>query len=101
MDIVHDVADDQKHCHNDGTALVCIGEEISEQLDIIPAKIQVIRHIRRKYACKTCEEGVVTAPMPSQPLPKSNASPNLLAYSLIAKYVDALPLSGRSGRSSD
>jgi len=92
VDIVHDVTDDQKHCHNDGTELVCIGEEISEQLDIIPAKIQVIRHIRRKYACKTCEEGVVTAPMPPQPLPKSNASPNLLAYSVIAKYVDALPL---------
>ena len=79
MDIVHDVADDQKHCHNDGAELVCIGEEISEQLDVIPAKIQVIRHIRRKYACKTCEDGVVTALMPPQPLPKSNASPNLLA----------------------
>jgi transposase len=92
VDIVHDVADDQKHCHNDGTELVCIGEEISEQLDIIPAKIQVLRHIRRKYACKTCEDGVATAPMPPQPLPKSNASPNLLAYSVIAKYVDALPL---------
>lgn len=92
VDIVHDVADDQKRCHNDGTELVCIGEEISEQLDIIPARIQVIRHIRRKYACKACEDGVVTASMPPQPLPKSNASPNLLAYSLIAKYVDALPL---------
>jgi transposase len=92
VDIVHDVANDQKHCHNDGAELVCIGEEISEQLDIIPAKIQVIRHIRRKYACKACEEGVVMAPMPPQPLPKSNASPNLLAYSVIAKYVDALPL---------
>ncbi|WP_417545279.1 IS66 family transposase [Marinobacter sp.] len=92
VDIIHDVADDQKHCHNDGTELVCIGEEVSEQLDIIPAKIQVIRYIRRKYACKTCEDGVVTALMPPQPLPKSNASPNLLAYSVIAKYVDALPL---------
>ena len=92
VDIIHDVADDQKHCHNDGTELVCIGEDVSEQLDIIPAKIQVIRHIRRKYACKTCEDNVVTALMPPQPLPKSNASPNLLAYSVIAKYVDALPL---------
>jgi len=92
VEIVYDVTDDQKHCHNDGTELICIGEEISEQLDIIPAKIQVIRHIRRKYACKACEDGVVTALMPPQPLPKSNASPNLLAYCVIAKYVDALPL---------
>lgn len=92
VDVVHDLNDDQKHCHGDGTELTCIGEEISEQLDIIPARIQVIRHIRRKYACKACEEGVTTATMPPQPLPKSNASPNLLAYCLVAKYVDALPL---------
>lgn len=92
VDVVHDLNDDQKHCHGDGTELTCIGEEISEQLDIIPARIQVIRHIRLKYACKSCEEGVTTAAMPPQPLPKSNASPNLLAYCLVAKYVDALPL---------
>ncbi len=35
--------------------LVRIGEEVSEKLDIVPAKIQVIRHIRPKYACRTCE----------------------------------------------
>ncbi|MFC4260039.1 IS66 family transposase, partial [Marinobacter lacisalsi] len=92
VDVVHDLDEHQKQCHTDGAELTCIGEEISEQLDIVPARIQVIRHIRRKYACKTCEEGVATAPMPPQPLPKSNASPNLLAYCLIAKYVDALPL---------
>lgn len=97
VDVVHDLADDQKHCHssscgNGDSELVRIGEEISEQLDVIPAKIQVIRHIRPKYACRTCEEGVAIAALPPQPLPKSNASPALLAYCVIAKYVDALPL---------
>jgi transposase len=94
VDVVHDLADDQKHCHSSGcrSELVRIGEEISEQLDVIPAKIQVIRHIRPKYACRTCEEGVTIAALPPQPLPKSNASPALLAYCVIAKYVDALPL---------
>ncbi len=69
-----------------------IGEETSEQLDIIPAKVQVIVNVRKKYACKHCESGVVTAPLPPQPIPKSNASPGLLAHVATAKYQDGLPL---------
>jgi len=45
-----------------------IGEETSEQLDIIPAKAQVLVQVRKKHACKQCEAGVVTAPLPPQPL---------------------------------
>ena len=69
-----------------------IGEESSEQLEIIPAKIQVIQNVRFKYACKQCEEGIATAPLPPQPIPKSNVAPGLLAYIIIAKFMDALPL---------
>ena len=74
-----------------------IGEETSEQLDIIPAKIQVIRHIRPKYACPECEgvedDGptVKVAPVPAQIIPKSLVSPGLLAHILIGKFVDHLP----------
>jgi len=64
---------------------------VSEQLDIIPAKIQVIRHIRKKYACD-CGKCIKTAPMPKQPIPKSLASPGLLAHITVSKYQDALPL---------
>jgi transposase len=71
---------------------VVIGEEISEQLDIVPAKIQVLVNVRKKYACRQCESGVITAPLPAQPIPKSNASPGLLAHIVTAKYQDALPL---------
>ena len=46
-DIIHDLPVEQRYC-NEGHALVVIGEEVSEQLDIIPAKIQVLRHIRKK-----------------------------------------------------
>jgi len=72
-------------------------EETSEQLDIIPARIQVLRHIRPKYACPVCSEGVKTAPLPAQPISKSLASPGLLAYVAVAQfdktgYADALPL---------
>jgi transposase len=90
-DIIHDLPIGQRYC-SEGHALVVIGEEVSEQLDIIPAKIQVLRHIRKKYACPCCQAQVKTAPMPPQPIPKSNASAGLLAYIVTAKFLDALPL---------
>ena len=54
IDVVHDLSEDEKQCAC-GARLSKIGEEVSEKLDIVPAKIQVIRNIRCKYACKTCE----------------------------------------------
>ena len=69
-----------------------IGEETSEQLEIIPAKMQVIVNVRKKYACKQCENGIKTADLPPQPIPKSNAGPGLLAHIAINKFQDALPL---------
>lgn len=92
VEVIHDVVEGERTCPTDGAALKLIGEEVSEQLDIIPAQVRFIRHLRRKYACTACEEHVATAPMPPQPLPKSNASPALLGYVAIAKYQDALPL---------
>ena len=72
-----------------------IGEERSETLDYIPAKLQVIEHVRAKYAgVRKCDgqSSVLAASMPPAPLPKSNASPRLLAHVLVAKYADHLPL---------
>ncbi len=93
---IHDIDDADKICAC-GCELIRIGEEVSEQLDIIPAQVQVIRHIRPKYACKNCEgvEGdgpsVKIAPVPPQIIPKSIASPGLLAHILTAKFVDHMP----------
>lgn len=92
VEVLHDLADEEKVCPHDGTPLERIGEEVSEQLDVIPAKVQVLRHIRPKYACPCCREGVKTAPLPPQPIPRSIASPALLAHVVTAKYADALPL---------
>lgn len=89
--IEHDLAEADKVC-DCGCALTHIGEELSEQLDIIPATVQVLQHARQKYACKACEATVRTAVLPGQPIPKSNASAGLLAYIATAKYQDALPL---------
>lgn len=91
IDVVHELPVAQRCCP-EGHALKVIGEEISEQLDIIPAKIQVLRHIRKKYACPCCQAHVKTAELPPQPIPKSNASAGLLAYLVTAKFLDALPL---------
>lgn len=89
--IEHDLGEADKVC-DCGCQLSPIGEDTSEQLDIVPAKIRVLVHVRKKYACKACESSVKTAPMPAQPIPKSNASAGLLAHVATAKYQDALPL---------
>ncbi len=73
---IHDIADADKIC-SCGCELTRIGEEVSEQLDIIPAQIRVIRNIRPKYACKNCEgveddgPSVKIAPVHPQIIPKS------------------------------
>ena len=95
-EVVHDIDEKDKICAC-GCELRKIGEETSEQLDIVPAKVQVIRHIRPKYACPACEgveDGGPTikiAPAPAQIIPKSIVSPSLLAHILTGKFVDHLP----------
>jgi len=89
--VLHDISEDEKICAC-GKHLVRIGEEISEQLKYIPAQICVIQHVRPKYACKPCQENVKIAPMPVLLLPKSIATPELIAHTIISKYCDHIPL---------
>jgi transposase len=91
VDIVHDVPEADRVCPC-GTAMVLIGEEVSEQLDIVPMQLRVLRHIRKRYACPSKDVAPVTAPVPPQVLPRSNASNAMLAMLLTSKYVDGLPL---------
>ena len=84
--------EDERTCPHHGVELERFGEVVSEQLDIIPMQVRVLRHIRGKYRCQCCEGHLRTAPMPAQPVPKSLASPGLLAFIATAKYADALPL---------
>jgi len=89
--IVHDIPESEKSCEC-GSKLVKIGEEISEQVKYIPAQLSVIQHVRPKYACKPCQENVKIAAMPTLLLPKSIATPELVAHIIISKYMDHLPL---------
>jgi transposase len=97
VEVLHDLREDEKICPHDGHTLEEIGRDVSEQLEIIPATIQVLRHIRPKYACPQCKTGIRIAPMPPQPIPKSMASAGMLAHVATSKYVDALPLYRQEG----
>lgn len=96
VEVIHDIPEEEKQC-GCGCMKIRSGQEVSEQLDIIPAQMRVIRNIRYKYACKGCEgvedDGptVSIARMPEQIIPKSMATPGLLAHILTAKFADALP----------
>lgn len=91
VDIIHDVPESQRTCPC-GTPMAEIGQDVSEQLDIVPMQIRVLRHIRKRYGCPGSIHAPVTAALPPQPLPKSNASANFLAMLLTVKFVDGLPL---------
>jgi transposase len=78
-------------CPDCGSALRQFGEDVSEQLERIPATFKVIRHVRPKFACNRCER-VVEAPVPSRPIERGLAGPALLAHVLMSKYGCHLPL---------
>jgi len=89
-EVVHDLAEPDKVC-GCGQQMKPIGADVTEQLGIIPQQFYVIVHRRLKYAC-ACKSGVRTAPMPKAPLPGTQASAQLLAYSIVSKLHDGLPL---------
>ena len=93
---VIELSEEERQC-SCGCTLVEIGEDISEQLDIVPAQVQVIQHVRKKYACKACDDTIKSAPKADVLLPKSMASGNTMAYVITSKYVDGLPLYRLSG----
>lgn len=81
-----------------GNQLHKIGEVITEQLEMVPAKIYVKQHVRFKYAGCANQDQVITAAMPNQPIDKGFAGPGLLAEVLVNKYDDHLPLYRQSER---
>jgi transposase len=78
-------------CGQCGKDLVLIGEDVSEQLDVEPAKFFVHRHIRPQYACRACET-VTAAPIPPAVIEGGMAAVGLLAWVIVGKYLDHLPL---------
>ena len=87
--IVHDLAEEEKHCASCQKALRPIGEETSERYEYIPAQLKVVEDVCKKYACDCT---VKTATKPPQPIEKSTAGASLLAQVIVAKTADHLPL---------
>ena len=92
QDIVYDLAEDEKVCPHDGARLERFGEEVSERYAYQRARIWVERHVRPKYSCPCCREGVRIAPVPLSLLPKANVGGSLLAHLVTNKFVDGIPI---------
>jgi transposase len=75
-----------------GGCLHCIGEDVSERLDIVPAQFRVIVTRRPKYACRSCTDGVAQAPAPARLIPGGMPTEATVAHVLVNKYADHLPL---------
>jgi len=92
--VEHDLPEEEKRCICGG-CLNLIGEEVSFQYDVIPAKFQVIENVKLKYGCSnsTCNQPPKTAQQnPPSPLPRTQASPGVLAWIGTSKFADGLPL---------
>lgn len=89
--LTHDLSDDKKNCTCCGKILHVIGQEKSEQLEIIPVQYCLIEHIRLKYGCRSCDT-IVMAPKPQAPIPKAIAGASLLTDVILNKYQYHLPL---------
>lgn len=90
--IVLDLKPEDKPCPCCGEPRHEIGEEISEKLDIEPAKMTVLQYRRKKYACRGCEGEIQVAPLPAQLIEQGLATPGLLAHVAVSKYCDHQPL---------
>jgi transposase len=88
----HELPEDERVCPHDGARLSEIGVETSEQLDVVPQQVRVIRHERVKYACPCCDGGLRLAAKPPQVIPKGLLSEAALAWVITSKYLDGLPL---------
>lgn len=87
-----DLDESEKTCDCCHGPLHRIGEDRRLQVEYIPHKTKVVATIRPKYACRHCETGIKQKPMPPSLIPKSMATASLIAFLIVSKFVDHLPL---------
>ena len=88
----HDVSEADQRCSGCGRAKDRIGQHESRILEYVPAKLEVHVHVRPKYACRYCKDGVASPPPPERPIARGIAGPGLIAQIVVAKFGDHLPL---------
>jgi transposase len=90
--VEHEPAPSDCVCSGCSKPMKRIGEEVSEQLDFVPASFEVVEHVRGKYACPSCKEGVVIAPVPPKLIEKGLVAEGVVAQVVTAKFADHIPL---------
>lgn len=93
----HDLPEAERVCPCCNGPLHAMSTEVRQELKIIPAEVRVVKHVRHVYSCRQCEREatetpVITAPMPRPAAPGSLASPSILAFTMVQKYVMGMPL---------
>ena len=87
-----DLSPAEKTCRCCGRAKDRIGQDETKILDYVPSKLEVHVHVRPKYACRYCKDGVASPPPPERPIARGIAGPGLIAQIIVAKFGDHLPL---------
>ena len=90
IEVIADI--DDKTCPCCKGELHRIGEDKSERLDLVPAQFRVLVTRRPKYACRSCEDGVIQAPAPARLIEGGLPTEATIAQVLVSKYADHLPL---------
>ncbi len=90
QEVIHP-ADEADGCIACGGTMSALGEDVTEVLEYVPARFQVVRHVRPKFACQRCD-AISQARAPALPVPRGRAGPGLLAHVVVSKFADHLPL---------
>lgn len=95
--VVHDLSDEEKACPCCGEERLPIAETKREVLDVVPAQVKIVEHVRPVYLCPECKGAPVKAPAPKLPLRKGYAGAGLLAMIAVSKFADHAPLYRQEG----
>ncbi len=87
-----DLPEEEKTCDCCGRSKDCIGEDITRVVEYEPATLEVHEHVRPKYACRYCKNGVSSPPPPVRPIARGIAGPGLISQIVVSKFGDHLPL---------
>jgi transposase len=96
--VIHSIPEGERKCPECGETMHVMGHsEPRREIEIIPAQVKVVEHIRETYACRNCEHNgtsvpVIKAPMPEPVIKGSVASPSAVAHIMVQKYMNATPL---------
>jgi len=95
--VEHILPKEEQICPECGSELHVMGHDTRRELEIIPAQVKVIEHVREVYACRNCEKTATSVPIIKAPEPEpiikgSAASPSSVAHIITQKYVNAVPL---------